>query len=108
VAGNIGMAIMGDPVDATRQNHLVTYGMSLARAVRTGAELVAEFNGRLDTGSDIPPVGTDSRLLIRLGGRYTKGPVRMDAGLILGVTDRDPSWGVTVGATYVFKAWQPK
>jgi hypothetical protein len=32
----------------------------------------------------------------------------MDAGLILGVTDRDPSWGVTIGATYVFKAWQPK
>jgi hypothetical protein len=108
VAGNIGMAIMGDPVDATRQNHLLTYGLSFARAIRTGAELVAEFNGRADTGSDVPPVGTDSRLLVRVGGRYTKGPVRMDAGLILGVTDRDPQWGLTVGATWVFKAWEPK
>jgi len=103
------MAIMGDPVDGTQQNHLVTYGLSFARAIRTGAELVAEFNGRADTGGDVPPpVGTDSRLLVRVGGRYTKGPVRMDAGLILGVTERDPSWGFTVGATWVFKAWQPK
>jgi hypothetical protein len=99
---------MGDPVQGDRQNHLLTYGLSFARAIRTGAELVAEFNGRLDTGSDVPPVGTDSRMIIRVGGRFTHGPVRLDAALLLGVTDRDPSWGITVGATWVFKAFAVK
>jgi hypothetical protein len=107
-AANVGLAIMGDPVQGDRQNHLLTYGVSFARAIRTGTEFVAEFNGRLDTGSDVPPVGTDSRMIIRVGGRFTRGPVRMDAGLLLGVTDNDPSWGVTVGATWVFKAFTVK
>lgn len=108
VAANLGIAIMGDPVRGDRQNHLLTYGMSVARAVRTGTELVAEFNGRLDTGTDTPPAGTDSRLGVKVGGRFTHGPVRFDAGLLLGVTNRDPSWGLTVGATWVFKAFDVK
>jgi len=108
VAANVGLGIMGDPVQGDRSNHLLTYGLSFARAVRTGTELVVEFNGRLDTGSDEPPVGTDSRMIIRVGGRFTHGPVRFDGGLLLGVTDRDPSWGFTVGATWVFKAFTVK
>lgn len=108
VAANVGVGIMGDPVEGDRHNELLTYGMSFARAVRTGAEVVAEFNGRLDLGSDEPPVGTDSRMMIRVGGRFTRGPVRLDTGLLLGVTDRDPSWGVTFGATWVFKAFDVK
>jgi hypothetical protein len=108
VAANLGLGIMGDPVEGDRNNHLFTYGLSFARAVKTGAELVVEFNGRLDTGADPPPVGTDSRMMIRFGGRFTHGPVRMDAALLLGVTDRDPSWGFTVGATWVFKAFTVK
>ncbi len=108
VAANLGIGIMGDPVQGDRSNHLFLYGLSFARAVRTGAELVVEFNGRLDTGSDEPPVGTDSRMIIRVGGRFTHGPVRLDGGLLLGVTDRDPSWGLTIGATWVFKAFTVK
>ncbi len=108
VAANVGLAIMGDPERGNRQNHLLTYGASVAHAVRTGTELVAEFNGRLDTGVDVPPAGTESRLLVKVGGRLTRGPVRIDAGLLLGVTEWDPSWGVTVGATWVFKAFEVK
>lgn len=106
IAANLGIAVMGDPEDGVRQNHLVIYGASLARAVRTGVELVAEFNGRLDTGDDVPPVGTDSRMIVKVGGRFTRGSVRLDAGALLGVTDRDPSWGVTFGATWVFKVFE--
>jgi len=108
VAANVGLGVMGDPVEGDQHNELFTYGLSFARAVKTGAELVVEFNGRLDFGDDEPPVGTDSRAIIRAGGRFTRGPVRMDAGLILGLTDRDPDWGFTVGATWVFKAFTVK
>jgi hypothetical protein len=27
---------------------------------------------------------------VRLGGRFTKGTVRIDAGILLGMTSRDP------------------
>lgn len=107
-AANLGLGIMGDPVTAGRQNHVLLYGLSAARAVATGAELVAEFNGRVDTGDDVPPPGTESRLVVRVGGRFTRGPVRLDAGVLIGVTDHDPSWGVTFGATWVFKAFEVK
>lgn len=107
-AANLGLGILGDPIVGGRQNHVLLYGLSAARAVATGAELVAEFNGRLDTGSDEPPPGTESRLAVRVGGRFTRGPVRFDAGVLIGVTDRDPSWGATFGVTWVFKVFEVK
>ena len=107
VAANFGMAVMAEPSEAATQNRLLTYGASLARAVATGVELVGEINGRVDTGDDAGP-GTETRGAIRLGGRFTRGPVRFDGGLLLGVADADPSWGFTVGFTWVFKAFEVK
>jgi hypothetical protein len=42
---------------------------------------------------------------MRMGARLTRGPVRADAALTVGVTDRDPTWGFSTGLTYVFKAF---
>jgi hypothetical protein len=42
---------------------------------------------------------------MRLGGRFTKGTVRVDTGLIFGMTSRDPSIGLTAGVTWVFKGF---
>jgi hypothetical protein len=108
VVGNVGLGILGDPLIGHRQNHLLMYGVSIARAMGKGAELVAEMNGRIDTGSDVPPLGTDSLMIVRVGGRFTHKSVRFDGGLLIGVTDRDPAWGFTVGATWVFKAFDVK
>ena len=103
--GNVGLGILGDPVEGNRQNDVLTYGASVARAVRQGLEVVGEVNGRLDTRAGDPPVGTESRGAIRVGGRYTKSTVRLDAGLIIGLTSSDPSLGFTLGATWVFKGF---
>lgn len=105
VVGNVGFAILGDPTRGDRQNDVLLYGVSLARAVREGLELVAEVNGRANTRSNTPPVGTESHSMLRVGGRLTRGPVRLDGALLLGVTGLDPSWGVTAGVTWVFKAF---
>jgi hypothetical protein len=32
--------------------------------------------------------------------------VRVDGALLLGVTERDPSWGFTAGVTWVFRAFE--
>ena len=83
---------------------MLTYGFSVARAVKQGLELVGEINGRVNT-RDNAPIGTESRGAMRLGGRFTKSTVRIDGGLIFGMTSRDPSIGLTVGATWVFKGF---
>jgi len=105
MAGNVGLGILPDPVRGDRQNDVLTYGFSVARAVAAGAEIVGEFNGRLNTRSGEPPVGTDSLAAVRVGTRYTRGPVRVDGGFIIGVTERDPAWGFTGGVTWVFRGF---
>ena len=104
--GNVGLGILADPVRGDRQNDVLTYGVSVARAVRQGLEVVGEVNGRLDTRAGEPPVGTESRGAMRVGGRFTRATVRVDAGLIIGITSTDPSVGVTAGLTWVFKGFK--
>lgn len=106
VVGNIGVGILGDPTRGDRQNDVLTYGFSLARAVTQPAEVVAEVNGQLDTRAGAPPPGTGSRGQVRLGGRYTIGSWRADAAVLVGISSRDPGVGFTAGFTYVFNAFK--
>lgn len=104
--GNFGLGILGDPVRGDRQNDVLTYGVSIARAVRQGVEVVGEINGRANRrDNDDTPIGTESRAHMRVGGRITRGTVRVDAGVIVGMTSRDPSFGFTAGATWVFRGF---
>ena len=105
VVGNAGLGIISDPTDGARQNDVLTYGLSFARAVREGLELVGEVNGRLDVRDAEPAPGTDTRGAIRIGGRFTRSTVRVDAGLIVGTTSRDASIGFTAGLTWVFRGF---
>lgn len=105
VVGNVGVGILGDPIRGNQQNDVLTYGVSIARAVSDSAELVGEINGRADTKAGDPPPGTESRATMRLGARLTKGTVRLDGAVLVGVTSRDPLFGFTGGFTYVFNAF---
>ena len=106
VVANIGLGILGDPTRGDRQNDVLTYGFSMARALTQAAEIVGEINGRIDTREGVPPPGTESRGQVRLGARYTVGGWRGDLALLLGVTSRDPSLGFAAGFTYVFNAFK--
>jgi hypothetical protein len=87
IVGNGGLAILGDPTSAIpEQNDLLTFGLSVARAMTDSAELVGEVNGRLNVGTDSPDPGAENRAVMRLGGRYTRGAVRVDAAVMLGMT----------------------
>jgi hypothetical protein len=104
--GNFGFAILSDPTDGNRQNDVLTYGASFARAVTQRTEFVGELNGRVSTRSGDAFPGTESRGLLKIGGRYTRGPLRLDAGLLFGLTSVDPTVGLTAGFTYVFDAFK--
>src|SRR5688572_1885710 len=108
VAGNFGFAILADPVRGDRQNDVFTYGVSIARAVATGLEVVAEVNGRANTRSGQAIAGLESRSMMRLGSRYTYGPVRLDGAFLFGISEKDPTWGFTTGLTWVFNAFTIK
>ena len=104
--GNAGFGILSDPIEGHEQNDVLTYGFSLARAVAEGVEIVGEINGRagFNPVDEIPP-GTENRGMLRFGARFTRGTVRLDGGAIIGLTSRDPSFGVTAGFTWVFRGF---
>ena len=105
VVGNVGIGVLQDATQGDRQNDVITYGLSLARAVRQGFEVVGEVNGRADLREGDPPPGTDSRGAFRFGARFTRSTVRIDGGVIIGMTSRDPSIGFTGGFTWVFRGF---
>ena len=105
LVGNVGVGILSDPTRGDRQNDVLTYGFSLARAFAEGAEIVGEINVRVSTRRGTPPPGTESRATMTFGLRYTRGAVRFDGGLFTGFTSRDPRVGLTGGLTWVFESF---
>lgn len=104
VVTNIGFVMIGRPTEAVAQDDLLIYSLSVARAVSQNAELVGEFAGRANFADIVTP-GAEDRGLLRFGARYTRSGVRLDAGLMLGLTSRDPGFGLTGGLTWVFDAF---
>jgi hypothetical protein len=105
IVGNVGLGIFPDPIRGDRQNDMLVYGLSFARALTNDAEVVGEVNGRLDTRNGDPFPGTESRSTARFGARYTVAGWRGDVGLLVGLTSVDPSVGITAGFTYVFDSF---
>ena len=104
LVGNVGVGILSDPTRGDRQNDVLTYGISLARAITTASEIVGELHGRVSTRRGTPPPGTESRGRMTFGLRYTRAAVRFDAGLFTGLTSLDPKIGLTTGVTWVFRS----
>src|SRR5262249_58563959 len=71
IVGNIGLGILGDPTNGNRQNDVLLYGASFARAITNAAEVVGEVYGRANTRGGGPLPGTESRGIARIGLRYT-------------------------------------
>jgi hypothetical protein len=106
VVGNLGIGILGDPTDGEHQNDDLTYGLSFARAMTDRVEVVGEVNGRVSVRRGLPFPGTETRGLLKLGGRYTRGAIRFDTAVFFGLTTVDPTIGFTAGFTYVFTAFR--
>ena len=104
VVANIGLLMIGKPTEAAAQDDLLIYSLSVARAISPAAEVVGEFVGRANFANIVTP-GAEDRGLLRFGARYTINGVRLDGGLLLGLTPRDPEIGFTGGFTWVFNAF---
>jgi len=103
--GNVGMLILGNPTKEASQDDLLSYSLSVARAISAKGEIVGEFVGRANFANIVTP-GAEDRGLLRFGTRYTVNTVRIDAGVLIGLTPRDPEIGFTAGFTWVFNAFK--
>jgi hypothetical protein len=102
--GNVGLLMLPDPTRPVQRSQLMSYGFSVARAVAEGAEIVGELNARMSFAEE-PPLDADDRGFFRVGARFTRGAVRVDGGFLLGLTPRDPDFGITAGVTWVINAF---
>lgn len=99
--GNLGFVVLGNPEEAQNAATALGFGVSVARALTDAFEVVGELNGRLTPFEKIVPAGLESRGVFRLAGRYTYAMLRLDFGVLVGLTNRDPNFGISAGATYV-------
>jgi hypothetical protein len=106
VVGNVGWSILEDPVRVGIQNDVITYGGSVTLTVAAGVDVVADLAGRWSSRHGTAPVGTESRSLVRGSVRYSRGALRYDAGLLVGLTSFDPSWGIMGSVTWVVSAFK--
>ena len=104
IVANVGFVMLEDATRPARQDDLLTYGLSVAASLGRGAEVVAEINGRANFNPHVVR-GSESRGVLRVGSRWTRGTVRLDAAAVVGMTDVDPSIGFTTGFTWVFNAF---
>lgn len=105
VVGNLGLIMIGKPTEAVAQDDLLIYSLSIARAISPAAEVVGEFAGRANFANIVTP-GAEDRGLMRFGMRYTMSGVRVDGGVLVGLSSRDPELGVTAGFTWVFNGFR--
>jgi hypothetical protein len=105
LVGNVGFMMLEDPTQPARQDDLLTYGFSVARALAEGFEVVAEINGRASFVENQVP-GAEDRGVVRVGARYTRGSARVDGALLVGTSPMDPKIGFTTGLTWVFNAFR--
>ena len=103
VVGNVGLLMLGNPTRPAAQDDLLFYNLSVARAISPAAEIVGEFVGRANFAKTTT-LGAEDRGLLRFGARYTHAGARLDGGILLGLTPRDPEIGLTAGFTWVFNA----
>jgi hypothetical protein len=104
IVGNIGFLMLEDPTQPSRQDDLLTYGLSFARALAEGFEVVADVSGRVNFVETAVP-GSEDRGIARAGARFTRGSARVDGAVLIGLSPLDPKVGFTVGLTWVFNAF---
>lgn len=93
---NVGLAILGDPIDAGAQDDLLTYGLAFLCPINSGFQLVGEVSGRAGAGG----LGTEEQTRLRVGAQIRTGAFTWDAGLFKGLRQTDPSFGFLVGISH--------
>ena len=96
---NLGLALLGDPVDAAAQDDLFSYGFGLIYSVNPQVSVISDTYGRLGPGG----IGTEEQSRLRLGAQIQGGGLYWDVGALVGFRDTDPSYGLIIGISKQFR-----
>jgi hypothetical protein len=104
--GNIGLGILEAPTDEFTQNDVLLYGLAGIYTLSDRVNLVGEVNGYHSTRNRAP-LGTEDFSEARFGAQIRALGLRWNAAGILGLSDRAPRTGLTLGITYDWDAFTP-
>ena len=113
---NLGLALLGDPLDAAAQDDLVLYGVGMIYPVTSRINLVGDIYGRAGSGRHtgilVSPdiiasrsgIGTEQQKRLRVALQFRLGGLYLDVGGFAGLRDTDPSSGLVFGLSKEFKS----
>lgn len=102
--GNVGLAILGSPVQPNSQADLLTYGFGVVMPVRNRLELVGQVYGRQGPVR----IGNESFAQVQAGARFRAAGLRWDVSGLAGLEHFNPSSGLIVGVAFEFQAFHKK
>ena len=102
--GNLGLAILGSPVQPNSQADLLTYGFAILAPVHAGLELVGEVRGRQGPLR----IGNENMSRVQLGARVRMAGLLWEIAGVAGLRRFDPGSGLLLGVTYDFQAFHRK
>lgn len=98
LAGNAGLAILGDPLSGGAQDDLFTYGLAALYRLTSRISLLVDWNGRAGPGG----IGTEEKSELRIGSQIQAAGFRWDLAAMAGLLETDPSSGFIFGVTREF------
>jgi hypothetical protein len=102
--GNLGLAILGSPVQTNSQADMLTYGAGIIIPLHPKVELVAELSGRQGPQR----IGNENLAQARAGARIHAAGLRWDFMGMAGLRHFDPKSGLALGVSYEFQAFHKK
>jgi hypothetical protein len=112
ITGNLGLAILSSPIDASgnispfTQNDSLLYGLGISYRYNERLTLAGEVNGRYSTRRNAP-LGTESDGAARIGARVRAAGLMWDVAGIKGLYRNSERSGVTFGVSYEASLFQP-
>jgi hypothetical protein len=104
ISGNLGLAILGSPVQSNSQADMLTYGLNVILPVHKRLELVGELIGRQGPVR----VGNESLSRAQVGMRIRAAGMRWDITGMAGLKHDRPCTGFAIGMSFDFQAFHKK
>ncbi len=100
LAGNLGIAILGDPDSAGSQDDQLSWGAAGIYSLTDMFRVFAELHGRAGPSG----YGTEEKAIARLGTQIKFGGLYWDVAFLTGMLDTDPDSGISIGVSKDFGA----
>jgi hypothetical protein len=101
VSGNLGLAILGSPVQANTQADMLTYGFGIVLPVHGGLEMVGDLSGRQGPVR----IGNENLSQMQAGVRFRAAGLMWELTGVAGLKPFNPHSGLTIGIKYDFQAF---